>query len=143
MTGTIPKGAKLGELYYMDLGRNKFSGTLPTFEGYDEIRHLHLDFNKFTGTLPSSVINAGEGKLVTLSVNDNHLTGAIPGDHIYYEYLVQFTTQHNNFTKMNFNSCKLEVFSYGDLVEFGSDCDICNCRTLNSDRIMCDFCWDD
>jgi len=143
MTGTIPEGAKLEKLYYMDLGRNKFSGPLSTFEAYDDIRHLHLDFNKFTGTLPSSVINAGEGKLNALSVNDNHLTGTIPGDHLYLEYLNQFSTQHNNFTKMTFNSCRLEVFSFGELVEFGVACDICNCKTLDSRRIMCDFCWDD
>ena len=73
----------------MDLGRNQFSGTLPSDLGdqFARLRHLHLDHNNFHGTLPESYISAGNGRLETLTVDNNQLTGAVPGDHVFQNIL--------------------------------------------------------
>lgn len=139
MTGTIPPDLRLRHMYYMDLGRNDFRGTIPLSlgENYVRLRHLHLDHNRFTGVVPSSLINAGDGRLKTLSINDNQFTGDLPGDHDFFNLLVQYTVHNNQFSKMNKDTCKLNVFENGELSEFRADCDICNCGKNN---IMCDFC---
>ena len=79
MSGTFPEGTKLRRMWYMDLGRNQFTGTLPTLENYVRLRHLHLDFNEFVGTVPATVVNAGQGRLKSLTLNNNQLTGFLPG----------------------------------------------------------------
>jgi hypothetical protein len=83
MSGSIPPDMKLRNMYYMDLGRNRFSGTLPPDLGSDfvRLRHLHLDYNQFTGTFPESYVVAGDGRLMTLSLNDNRFRGDFPGNH--------------------------------------------------------------
>ena len=75
MTGTIPGNLKLRHLYYMDLGRNKFTGTIPLDleTEYVRLRHLNLDHNNFSGN--ANVINAGDGRLHSLLLNDNQFTG--------------------------------------------------------------------
>eukprot|EP00980_Cylindrotheca_fusiformis_P002290 scaffold530_cov107-Cylindrotheca_fusiformis.AAC.14 len=89
MTGTIPGNMNLRQMYYMDLGRNQFSGTLPPELGdeYVRLRHLHLDFNQFSGTVPQSYILAGNGRLMTLRLNDNQFYGAFPGNHENYKMM--------------------------------------------------------
>jgi hypothetical protein len=139
MTGTIPSDLRLRQMFYMDLGRNKFRGTLPVSlgENYVRLRHLHLDHNRFTGTVPSTLINAGNGRLNALSLNDNKLTGLLPGNFQVFTRMGQFTAHNNQFSKMDKDICKLNVFENGELAEFKSDCDICVCGNNN---IMCDFC---
>jgi len=65
----------------MDLGHNKFSGTLPLElrTEYVLLRHLYLDHNDFLGTLPESDVVTGQGRINTLYVNDNKLSGPFPG----------------------------------------------------------------
>lgn len=91
MTGPIQESTRLRFMYYMDLGRNQFTGTLPTFEGYVRLRHMHLDHNEFTGTVPSTLITTGSDRLMTLSLNDNKLSGALPGNHQELSFLGTFT----------------------------------------------------
>ena len=87
MTGTIPADMRLRQMFYMDLGDNQFSGTLPPIPEYVRLRHLFLDHNQFTGTVPQSYVVAGNGRIQTLEVNDNQLSGAFPGNHETYTQL--------------------------------------------------------
>ncbi|CAJ1968042.1 unnamed protein product [Cylindrotheca closterium] len=139
MTGTIPANMRLRQMFYMDLGANQFSGPLPPELGseYVRLRHLFLDHNQFTGTMPQSYIVAGNGRIRTLEVNDNQLRGAFPGNHQSYTELMQLTLHNNNFDSMDKDTCKLEVFVGGELVEFKSQCSICRC---GGDSLMCRFC---
>ena len=102
MTCTIPENLKLRQLFYFDLERNQFSGTLPAILGSDFVRlkHLHLDHNRFTGPVPDSIANAGNGRLLTLSLNDNQLTGALPEYHMFITEMNQYTVQNNRFSSM-------------------------------------------
>ncbi|CAJ1964028.1 unnamed protein product [Cylindrotheca closterium] len=137
MTGTIPANLKLRHLYYMDLGRNEFTGTVPSDleTEYVRLRHLNLDHNNFSGN--SVPINAGDGRLHSLLLNDNRFTGALPGNHKFNTELNLFEVQNNGFTSMNANTCKLWVFDGGELVNFKSDCTICDCGNKST---MCDQC---
>ena len=163
MTGTLEEGMRLRQMWYMDLGRNKFSGTLPSLAEFVRLRHLHLDFNKFTGTVPSTVVTAGDGRIQTLTLNNNSLTGDLTGDFQFYGrlgkrlplvftqksvnrsvfshvssfYTVQYTVQNNDFSSISANTCKLNVFAGGQLPEFNSDCNVCPCSRQS---IMCDHC---
>eukprot|EP00980_Cylindrotheca_fusiformis_P025941 scaffold14945_cov119-Cylindrotheca_fusiformis.AAC.2 len=134
MTGAIPGNMNLRQMYYMDLGRNQFSGTLPPELGYEyvRLRHLHLDFNQFSGTVPESYIVAGDGRLMTLNLNDNQFYGAFPGNHEVYNMMYELTIHHNNFRSMEKDTCNLNVFGYGELVEFRSECSICQCGPSNA-----------
>ncbi|CAJ1964030.1 unnamed protein product [Cylindrotheca closterium] len=140
MTGSvIPTldGANLRQLYYLDLGRNRFSGILPTFLDFVRLRHLHLDHNQFSGSL-GNVINSGDGRLQVLTVNDNKLTGTLPGWHTFITEMVQYTAQNNQFTTMIHRTCKLNVMETGEMPEFKSDCDVCVC---GKDDQMCKNCY--
>ena len=67
----------------MDLGRNQFSGTIPGDIGdkYVWLRHLYLDHNNFVGSIPTNFPKIGNNRLETLGLNDNQLTGVVPGGH--------------------------------------------------------------
>lgn len=82
MSGVIPRNMRLRQLRYMDLGHNKFSGTLPDELGTESVRlrHLFLDHNDFLGTVPESYVVAGQGRINTLYLNDNKLSGPFPGN---------------------------------------------------------------
>lgn len=139
MTGTIPANLKLRHLYYLDLGKNNFEGKLPADLGveYVRLRHLFLDNNAFTGTVPDSVVNAGDGRLRSLSLNDNQFVGPLPGNHMSNTFLNTYEVQNNNFTSMHADTCKLWIFSGGELVDFNSDCAICDCGDKST---MCQNC---
>lgn len=79
-------------MFYMDLGNNKFSGNLPTNLGeeYVRLRHLFLDHNNFEGPVPESYINAGNGRIQTLTLNDNNFSGAFPWNHEVFNRMRKF-----------------------------------------------------
>jgi len=139
MTGSIPSNMRLRQMFYMDLGYNQFSGTIPSELGseYIRLRHLYLDHNQFVGTVPQSVVLAGDGRISTLTVNDNQFEGKFPGDHSVFTQMLQMTIQNNNFDSMEKDSCKLDVFAGGEMVEFKSECDICQC---GEESLMCRYC---
>jgi hypothetical protein len=67
-------------MFLMDLGYNKFTGTLPSSLGrFYALRHLALDHNDLSGSIPYEFVNIGNGRLETLYMNDNRLTGVAPG----------------------------------------------------------------
>ncbi|KAL3941682.1 MAG: hypothetical protein SGBAC_003995 [Bacillariaceae sp.] len=82
MSGVIPNNMRLRQMYWMDLGHNRFSGTLPRDlgTGYVRLRHLFLDHNSFLGTVPESYVVAGQERISTLYLNSNKLSGVFPGN---------------------------------------------------------------
>jgi hypothetical protein len=73
-------------MFYFDVGYNQLTGQLPNDLGeeFARLRHLHLDHNRFTGTLPTSYIVVGNGRLESLTVDNNQLGGAVPSN---FEFL--------------------------------------------------------
>mmetsp|Transcript_38149 Transcript_38149/g.92323 ORF Transcript_38149/g.92323 Transcript_38149/m.92323 type:complete len:470 (-) Transcript_38149:307-1716(-) len=138
MTGSIPSNLNLRQMFYMDLGYNKFDGELPPELGneYVRLRHLYLDHNNFEGSVPESYINAGNGRIQTLTLNNNNFTGAFPGNHEVYNRMLQLRIENNNFDSMDKSTCQLGIFSGGELVEFKSDCLVCRCGVA----FMCRNC---
>ena len=109
---------RLRFVIYFDVGRNNLTGTLPIDLGekFVELRHLHLDHNQFRGTLPDSYNTVGNGRLESFSINNNELTGVVPGKRSLYNKLVQYTFQANNFDEMDSDVCRTEI-PFGENVE--------------------------
>jgi len=124
LTGTLPSDLRWRRCVYLDVGRNDLTGTLPPDLGEKlvSLRHLHLDRNAFTGTLPSTYNEAGNGRLVSLAIESNKLTGVVPGDRSNFEVLVRYTLQDNDFDAVDPLTCRNRI-----LVEYKADCDVCNC----------------
>jgi hypothetical protein len=112
----------------MDVGRNRLEGKLPKDIGEScvELRHLHLDHNSFRGTLPFSYNMAGNGRLESLTIHDNELTGVVSGERLLYNKLVIFTLYENKFDSIESENCNM-IIPRGEMVEFKTDCDICQC----------------
>ncbi|KAL3811057.1 hypothetical protein ACHAXA_004568 [Cyclostephanos tholiformis] len=130
LTGPIPEGMRLNEVFMLDLSRNEFYGTIPndiSHQNYTTLRLLYLDHNKLTGTIPGALMQIQ--KLKGLFLNDNRLEGAIPYD-IVEEQKVNLLTirvQNNQLTlPVASDICDLDV-NEGEyeLVELGVDCEIC------------------
>jgi hypothetical protein len=113
---------------FLDVGRNQLTGRLPKDIGEDfvELRHLYLDHNSFRGTLPSSYNKAGNGRLESLSLHHNQLTGVVSGERPMYNKLVLLTLQENKFTGIDAENCNM-IIPKGEMPEFKADCDICQC----------------
>ncbi len=72
LTGPIPEGMRLNEVFMLDLSRNEFYGTIPndiSHQNYTTLRLLYLDHNKLTGTIPGALMQIQ--KLKGLFLNDN------------------------------------------------------------------------
>lgn len=94
---------RLRRLVYMDLGRNQFSGTLPSDIGekYVVLRHLYLDHNNFVGSIPTTFPAIGNDRLESLALDDNQLTGVVPGGHEILNHLGTCAiTGYNRLTLM-------------------------------------------
>lgn len=124
-TGSIPNDLRWRQCLHFDVGRNQLTGRLPEDLGekFVELRQLYLDHNAFTGGLPESYNTVGNGRLVSLALEHNQLTGVVPGLREHYDTLVQYTLQENNFTRLEQQNCN-NVY----LVEFKADCpNVCTC----------------
>lgn len=53
-------------------------------------------------------------------------------------HLMQIEAQNNQFTSMNDRTCRLSVLDGGELAEFKSDCDVCDC---DKNTGMCKHCY--
>jgi hypothetical protein len=125
-------------MWYLDIAHNGFAGTLPVdwVDDLTRIRHLYMEYNQFTGPVPTGFIAIGNGRVEQIAVNNNQLTGEIPGDYGLVLFMARLNFENNQFTSMNQNVCDLIVYNQGNLIDLSSDCDICNCR------LFCDppFC---
>jgi hypothetical protein len=124
-TGSIPADLRWRQCVHFDVGRNQLTGTLPDDLGekFVALRHLYLDHNTFSGTFPRTYNTVGNGRLVMLAIENNQLSGVVPGRRDSYDNLVQYTLQNNNFVRLERENC--ENFY---LVEFKADCpNVCTC----------------
>ena len=140
--GTLPNNLGLRSLSYLDLGHNDFSGPIPEdwctgHDSFRRLRHLHLDHNRFNGSLPQDFTQIGGGRLNQLTVQNNELTGVVPGDWDPITMLVTLEVQNNEFSGFGKNLCKLSVFHSGELASLRSPCDICSCGQPFCDQSIC------
>jgi hypothetical protein len=71
-----PDIAKVHALKYLFLGENDFTGPIPALAGLGELVTLRLEHNRFSGALPASL---GElPKLQVLRLDHNRLSGDVP-----------------------------------------------------------------
>lgn len=129
----------LPNIAYFDLGHNLLTGPLPTAlpKSAVQLRHIHLEHNGFSGNLPVEYLWAGKFQLLTLRVNNNQLTGAVPSGGS--DTLVQFTMQYNEFSEaLAQETCELDqtLGLGGSVIEFEADCSICQC----TGGIFCSSC---
>ncbi|CAJ1953938.1 unnamed protein product [Cylindrotheca closterium] len=139
LTGSIPETLELPSIAYLDLGHNMLSGPLPTRLAKQamQVRHIHLEYNGFSGNLPVEYLWAGKFQLLTLKVNNNQLTGAVPSGGS--KSMVEYTLQNNQFSQpLAQLTCELDqaLGLGGSVIEFEADCSICQC----TGGIFCSTC---
>ena len=127
-TGKIPSGWNLRNLFYLDLGFNKLTGKVPTdwVTQMFALRVLYLSNNTLTGPLPTNFAQIGNNRLWLLSLNDNRLTGTMPGAYALRS-LDLLEVQHNDFSAMDISLCRNIVFQFGEMASMRSDCQACPC----------------
>ncbi|KAG7337947.1 two component regulator [Nitzschia inconspicua] len=139
LSGPLPETLRLRNLVYLDVGHNQLTGRLPDDIGRScvELRQLHLDHNQFRGTLPVSYNTVGNGRLRSLLINNNQLTGVVSGERTMFNNLFQFVLHDNQFTGIDPDNCRM-IIPWGEMSEFKADCDICQCTDFFN---LCDrFC---
>jgi len=83
LSGTLPEGIRLRQLFYLDLSNNNFEGPLPFDFAANMVflRILYLGHNQFSGTLPTDFsLQLGDGRLKQLFIPDNQFTGEFPSE---------------------------------------------------------------
>ena len=81
LTGTIP--APLGDLPllgYVDIYMNYLTGTIPSFTQAISLIAIELQYNRLTGTLDEIFNVSQQLYLNTIVLNNNQLTGTLPGN---------------------------------------------------------------
>lgn len=133
--GTIPSNLRLRNLYYLDLGHNRLTGTVPSDwldadgrRSLAALRHLYLDHNDLTGSLPSDFAALGNGRMNLLFLNDNRLTGTVPGGYTYRTFMHLMGLHHNRFTAIDQDVCNLAVWVAGEMTSLTADCSACDCE---------------
>jgi hypothetical protein len=141
LEGPLPSLVNWTQLFYLDLGYNKFTGTIPDEWVYGQssllnIRHLYLDHNKLDGTLPSMFPSMGRGRVEHIDISNNNFTGSYAFDTTYEtkQFLAVLEIQNNSLSYIMDDVCKLSIFEGGELVRINADCNACSCKTL------CDKC---
>lgn len=139
MVGPI-ENLNLPEATYIDLSFNAFNGTLPATLGQDipSIRQLYIDYNNMEGGIPTTYSTVDMPDLVSLHLNDNSLTGAVP--EIWIDWRAKdgaipaintIDVENNLLTeRIEDEVCQLSVFRRGQMVELSADCDVCRCYDL-------------
>jgi hypothetical protein len=122
-TGRIPLNWNLRNVFLLDLGRNQLTGSIPAdwIDHMFNLRILYLNHNRLSGSFPVNFPLIGNNRLWLLQVNDNQLTGVIPGGYnIRQMDLSEY--QNNLFTSMDTLMCRNIVFVGGEMVSMRSDC---------------------
>jgi hypothetical protein len=142
ITGSIPVNMNLRRLYLLDLGYNDMTGTLPAdwsngVNTMNALTLLYLNHNSFRGTIPSTYPELGNDRLQVYELNDNQLTGEVPGGYVVRNLLQSVEMQNNNFSSINNDVCSLIVFIGGEITNFKADCEVCTCNSLcGNDRCI-------
>ena len=121
--GSIPLNWNLRKIFLLDLGRNQLTGSIPADWVNDmfDLKILYLNHNKLSGSFPVNFPLIGNNRLWLLQVNDNQLTGVIPGG--YNERQLDLTEYQNNlFSSMDTTMCANIVWVGGEMISMRSDC---------------------
>lgn len=101
------------------------------------LQSVYLDFNRLSGSLPKDWIRLGSGNLQQIILNDNLLTGEVPGRSKTRQSLKAIQLQHNSFRKIGKELCGLSIFAGGALAVLQADCGVCECDYFcNSSRCV-------
>jgi hypothetical protein len=138
LTGTLPSGLNLRQLWYFDVGYNNMEGPLPTdwWEGNNDmkrLRNLFVNNNRFTGTIPEAFTTMGNGRMSQVILHDNEFSGTFPGGWNPTNFLSSIEIQNTNIQAIDKDVCNLIVFTGGELTILTADCSICTC-----DPTLCD-----
>ena len=121
--GSIPLNWNLRKIFLLDLGRNQLTGSIPADWVNDmfDLKILYLNHNKLSGSFPVNFPLIGNNRLWLLQVNDNQLTGVIPGG--YNVRQLDVTEYQNNlFSSMDTTMCANIVWVGGEMISMRSDC---------------------
>jgi len=140
--GAIPENLNWRSMFFLDLSYNNFEGPLPAdwADGNNKmiaVRLLYLDHNNFNGEIPNSWPTMGNDRLEILHVNDNELTGQVPGNYRLDNFMQSMELQNNDFSSIDNDICDLIVFGGGEMTNFRADCDVCSCRHFFCDNDRC------
>lgn len=135
MSGQIPLGLNLRNLFYLDLGRNSFEGTIPIdwYEGSNNmasLRHLHLDYNIFSGELNYNFPRLGSSRMDQIVLNDNQFSGEFPGGWDPLTALEVLRIHNNQFWSVSKDLCIMSVFVGGEVTDLRTDCAACGCNDI-------------
>uniref|UniRef100_A0A6B2LNC7 Leucine-rich repeat-containing N-terminal plant-type domain-containing protein n=1 Tax=Arcella intermedia TaxID=1963864 RepID=A0A6B2LNC7_9EUKA len=77
LTGTITSNISSLNVYFLDLGDNKFYGSIPSTIGVlQKLKEIHLGINKLNGTIPD--VFGTLTYLTSIDLSFNILQGTIP-----------------------------------------------------------------
>ena len=146
-SGSIPSDLRLRNLFYLDLGRNRLNGTVPADwldadgrRSLAGLRHLYLDHNHLTGSLPADFAALGNGRMNMVHLNDNRLTGTVPGGYTYRTFMHLMALHHNNFTTIEQDVCNLAVWVAGEMASLTADCGACDCEYFCQNAAGSGYC---
>ena len=97
--------------------------------------HTHVQPDQlsmwFAGTIPSNFIALGNGRIKSIHLNNNQLTGSVPVGWNPLDMLTSFSAHNNNLTvPVDASVCEMSVYAQGVMVEMRVDCEICTCDML-------------
>ncbi|KAL7539089.1 hypothetical protein ACHAWF_006292 [Thalassiosira exigua] len=102
LTGTLhgPALEKMTRLKTLSLSDNDLSGLVPgsSLGTLANLRHLYLDANSFVGPLPPRLAREGGPRLLELWLQDNALSGTVPGSYARFDGLRDFYIDGNKLT---------------------------------------------
>jgi hypothetical protein len=140
--GQLPSRINWTQLFYLDLGFNKFTGVIPDEWVYGQsslgnIRNFYVDHNKLEGDLPSMFPKLGKGRVELVDISNNNFTGgySFSTNYEYTRFLMVLEMQNNSLSYISDDICKLSILEEGELSRLQADCNACSCQTL------CDKCY--
>lgn len=137
LEGSIPDFLNWPDAIYIDFSFNQFSGLLLSTPEQDlpSAHQLYFDHNQITGPIRDTYTTIGMGRLVSLYLNNNLLTGVVPAtwvDGKKYSSMINMINVENNLLTeaIDRDVCTLSIFETSRLVDLRADCNICSCDLL-------------